>query len=260
MKASPRVVVVTGSSSGLGQAIAGRFLESGDQVMVHGFRNLAGITQTVGGCQTERERLRAVVADVAEADSRRRLVQAAFAWRGRVDVWVNAAGADVLTGPDQKLAFDAKLDKLWRVDVLGTIALSREVAVRMAGQPASDALPTILNISWDQAEHGMEGDSGQYFSATKAAIAAFSKSLAKTWGPQLRVNCLAPGWIQTAWGRNAPPAWVQRAHGESMLQRWGEAQDIAEVAWMLAHPRCEFINGQTLAVNGGWQPAYRRES
>jgi NAD(P)-dependent dehydrogenase (short-subunit alcohol dehydrogenase family) len=45
-----------------------------------------------------------------------------------------------------------------------------------------------------------------------------------------------------------------------MLQRWGEAQDIAEVAWMLAHPRCEFINGQTLAVNGGWQPAYRRES
>lgn len=99
----------------------------------------------------------------------------------------------------------------------------------------------------------MEGDAGQFFSPTKAAIAAFSKSLAKSVGPHVRVNCIAPGWIQTAWGETASDAWDQRARGESMLDRWGRPSDIANVAWMLASPECEFINGQTIAVNGGWK-------
>ncbi len=67
----------------------------------------------------------------------------------------------------------------------------------------------------------MEGESGQYFCAAKAAVAAFSKSLAKTVGPSVRVNCLAPGWIQTAWGQSASPEWDRRARGESLLGRWG---------------------------------------
>jgi 3-oxoacyl-[acyl-carrier protein] reductase len=119
---------------------------------------------------------------------------------------------------------------------------------------ASDALPTIINLSWDQAEAGFEGDSGQFFSPTKAAIAAFSKSLAKSVGPKVRVNCIAPGWIQTAWGTTASEAWERRAQGESILARWGQPSDIANAAFMLASRECEFINGQTIAVNGGWKP------
>ena len=251
---TPRVVVVTGSSSGIGQAIAAAFASHGDHVVVHGFQNFTGLSETAKLVVETGGHVRCVVSDISNAESIRHLVQAAFAWRDRVDVWINAAGADVLTGSSRQLSFDAKLQRLWQTDVVGTIQTSRAVAGRMLSQQTQTRLPTILNISWDQAEFGMEGDSGQLFCPTKAAIAAFSKSLAKTVGPKVRVNCIAPGWIQTAWGETTSDAWDERARGESMLDRWGKPTDIANVALMLASPECEFINGQTIAVNGGWKP------
>ncbi len=171
-----------------------------------------------------------------------------------MDVWIHSAGADVLTGDARGLSFSEKLAKLWATDVCGTFVLSRMVADKMLSQPkVDDRLPSMVHIGWDQAEHGMEGDSGQFFSATKAAIAAFSKSLAKTVAPHIRVNCIAPGWIQTEWGQKASSAWQQRATGESMLGRWGKAQDIARVVAAVSFEDGAFINGQTIAVNGGWQ-------
>jgi len=250
-----RVVVVTGSSSGIGQCIAQAFAKRGDSVVVHGLQNLAGLSHSANLINEAGANVRAIVADVSNAASSRQLVEAAFAWRDRVDVWVNAAGADVLTGSSSKLSFDAKLEKLWKTDVVGSIRISRAVALRMMAQLTTATLPTIINLSWDQAEIGFEGESGQFFSPTKAAIAAFSKSLAKSVGPQVRVNCIAPGWIQTAWGASASEVWDRRAQGESMLARWGRPSDIANAALMLASPECEFINGQTIAVNGGWKPA-----
>ncbi len=193
----------------------------------------------------------AITANLSQTDEQDRLVREAFAWRNRVDVWINAAGADVLTGNGKELSFEDKLDLLWRVDVVGTIRISREVAERMTHQRDNTALPSIINISWDQVESGMEGDSGQYFCATKAAIAAFSKSLAKTVGPKVRVNCIAPGWIQTAWGQTASPEWDKRAKSESILKRWGSVRDIANAALFLADPQSEFINAHVLPVNGG---------
>ncbi len=255
MTMASRVVVVTGSSSGIGQCIAQAFANRGDSVVVHGFQNLAGLSHSAKLVDEAGAKVRAIVADVSNADSTRQLVEAAFAWQSRVDVWINAAGVDVLTGSTSKLNFDDKLESLWKTDVVGSIRISRAVALRMMAQPNAASLPTIINLSWDQAETGFEGDSGQLFSPTKAAIAAFSKSLAKSVGPQIRVNCIAPGWIQTAWGESASEAWNRRAQGESILARWGRAIDIANAALMLASPECEFINGQTIAVNGGWKPS-----
>ena len=98
----------------------------------------------------------------------------------------------------------------------------------------------------------MEGDSGQYFSAIKSAVAAFSKSLAKTMGPNVRVNCVAPGWIQTEWGQSASESWHHRAEGESILGRWGTPADVAQAIVSITLDNA-FINAQTIPVNGGWQ-------
>src|SRR6185436_1317432 len=84
----------------------------------------------------------------------------------------------------------------------------------------------ILNIGWDQAETGMEGDSGQLFGAVKAAVMAFTKSLALTLAPEVRVNCLAPGWIRTAWGEGASQASQDRVLRETQLGRWGMPADV----------------------------------
>jgi 3-oxoacyl-[acyl-carrier protein] reductase len=109
----------------------------------------------------------------------------------------------------------------------------------------------ILNIGWDQAEAGMAGDSGELFATSKGAVMAFTRSLAKSLAPEVRVNCLAPGWIKTAWGETASEAWQNRAKSESLLQRWGTPEDIAQAAAFLASPAASFITGQVVPVNGG---------
>jgi 3-oxoacyl-[acyl-carrier protein] reductase len=109
----------------------------------------------------------------------------------------------------------------------------------------------ILTMGWDQAETGMEGDSGQLFGACKAAVMAFTKSLALELAPPVRVNCLAPGWIRTAWGAGASDAWQTRALRETPLARWGTPEDVAQTARWLVSPAAQFITGQIVRIDGG---------
>jgi len=108
-----------------------------------------------------------------------------------------------------------------------------------------------VTMGWDQAETGMEGDSGELFAATKGAILAFTRSLALSLAPAVRVNALAPGWIKTAWGERSSQTWHDRVLKETPLARWGTPEDVAEVARFLVSPASEFITGQIIRVNGG---------
>jgi 3-oxoacyl-[acyl-carrier protein] reductase len=162
-------------------------------------------------------------------------------------VWINNAGADVLTGEAADWSFDEKLAALWQVDVVATLRLSRNVGERMRGRGRG----VILNMGWDQALSGMAGDSGELFGAAKGAVMAATLSLAKTLAPQVRVNCLAPGWIRTEWGEHASQEWQERAARESLVGRWGVPEDVARMACFLASPAAEFVNGQIIHINGG---------
>lgn len=187
-----------------------------------------------------------VLADLSAIKSQDRFVADAWNWRP-VDIWVNNAGADVLTGAVASASFEEKLETLWRIDVVASLRLSRAVGQRMRERGHG----CIINIGWDQAETGMEGDSGEMFAAVKGAVMAATRSLAKSLAPQVRVNCLAPGWIQTAWGQQASTDWQERAKRESLLGRWGMPDDVARAACFLASPAADFINGQIISINGG---------
>jgi 3-oxoacyl-[acyl-carrier protein] reductase len=240
-----RWAVVTGSTRGIGKAIALELASAGANVVVHG-RDRAAADEVCTAIQELKRESHAVVTDLADAAGRRGLVDRLWQERS-IDVWVNNAGVDVLTGESADWPFDEKLHRLWEVDVLGTVELSRAVGARMKERGQG----TIINIGWDQAETGMAGDSGEMFAVIKGGIMNFTRSLGKSLAPAVRVNCIAPGWIRTAWGEEASDYWQERAKGESLLGRWGEAEDIARVARFLASDAASFVNGQTIAVNGG---------
>ena len=80
---------------------------------------------------------------------------------------------------------------------------------------------------------------------------AFTRSLALDLAPEVRVNCLAPGWIRTAWGEGASERWQERVRRETPLGRWGLPTDVAAAAHWLCSPSAKFITGQTIRINGG---------
>lgn len=245
-----QVAVVTGSSRGIGRAIALELARRGADVLIHAGHDARAAEEVAAEVQSLERQSEVLLCDLSEEDAQRQFVHRAWSWRGGVDIWVNNAGVDVLTGTARHWSFDRKLRALWRVDVTATITLSRLVGQRMKARGGG----AIINIGWDQAERGMEGDSGELFAAVKGAVMAFSKSLACSLAPQVRVNCLAPGWIQTAWGQTASRVWQKRAKRESQLGRWGTPDDVAKAACFLASPAASYLTGQVLAVNGGFRP------
>ncbi len=242
-----KTAVVTGSSSGIGRVIALELAAAGADVLVHAQQNRAGAESVAEQVRQLGRQSTVALADLADSGAQDQFAETAWNWRGGVDIWINNAGVDTLTGDAAGWLFEQKLSALWQVDVVATIRLGRTIGQRMRGRGSG----VILNIGWDRAEQGMAGDSGEMFSATKGAVMAFTRSLARSLAPQVRVNCIAPGWIKTEWGENASDYWQQRAVDESLLQRWGTPQDVAAMACFLASPTAAFITGQIICVNGG---------
>lgn len=242
-----KTALVTGSSSGIGRAMAIGLSQAGARVLVHARGNQQGALQTARLIAGNEAALEPFMVDLADDNGPKTLFTTALRCQRKIDIWVNNAGADVLTGPALHWDFEKKLDRLWQVDVLATMRLSRLVGAHMMENGGG----VIINMGWDQAECGMAGDSGELFAATKGAVMAFSKSLAQSLAPLVRVNCIAPGWIKTHWGQHASGYWNQRAIQESLMQRWGTPEDVAKVAVFLASDQASFLSGQTIMVNGG---------
>jgi 3-oxoacyl-[acyl-carrier protein] reductase len=194
------------------------------------------------------ERAVVVQADLGTRAGCERLVGEARDRLGRIDVWVNNAGADVLTGEAAEWDWERKLDVLLAVDLKGTIACSYAVGDVMREQDGGGA---IVNMSWDHVTTGMAGDDPQLFSAVKGGVLAFSKSLARRLAPEVRVNVLCPGWIETAFAEQADPDFHRSVAESTPLKRWGRPEDVANAALYLASPEASFITGQAINVNGG---------
>jgi 3-oxoacyl-[acyl-carrier protein] reductase len=239
---------VTGASSGIGRAIAETYAAEGAVVLLthraspERARDVADAIVARGGRALVRQ------ADLATRDACERLVAEARDELGRIDVWVNNAGADVLTGEAATWEWERKLDVLLAVDLKGTIACSYAAGEVMRRQERGGA---IVNMSWDHVATGMAGENPQLFAAVKGGVLAFSKSLARSLAPDVRVNVLCPGWIETSFGKQADPEFRRSVAENTPLGRWGRPQDVADAALYLASPEAEFVTGQAINVNGG---------
>ncbi len=239
--------VVTGASSGIGRAIAIAFAAAGARVGIgfcRAFPQARALADELSPSDPAEHPL--LQADLSTAEGCIAIVRDAFAVLEHIDVWVNNAGADVLTGEGRSWSDERKLEALIDVDLKATIRCSRLVTARM--QPGG----SILNIGWDHATiDGMAGENPELFAAVKGGVLGFSKSLARSVAPDIRVNVLCPGWVETAYGAGTDRAFYDKVAASTPLGRWGQPEDIAGAAVWLASPAAAFVTGQAINVNGG---------
>jgi 3-oxoacyl-[acyl-carrier protein] reductase len=245
---SERSVLVTGASSGIGRAIALAAARAGADIALTYRANVEGARDTERAIASLGRRVTVLQFDAMDASSLRTLGPAACRALGRIDVWVNNAGADILTGPAASLTALEKLDLLLGVDLRGTVLASWQAAEMLGAQEAGGV---IINMSWDHVLTGMAGLNPQMFAAVKGGILAFSKSLARSVAPNVRVNVIAPGWIETSFGGSLDEGTRARVAESTPLKRWGTPDDIANAVVFLASPAAAFMTGQTLIVGGG---------
>src|SRR4051812_36980613 len=227
--------------------IALRCAEAGADVALTYRANQEGAEATAGEIRARGRRAELWRVDISRQEDIAYLadqLQRAFP---RVDVWINNAGADILTGEAGDLSPVQKLDRVMAVDVRGTVLASWAAVELMRKQGGG----SIINMAWDHVGQGMAGENPGIYSAAKGAVASFSRSLARDVAPVIRVNILAPGFIATAFGEGADPRFRQKVIDMTPLARWGKPEDVAGAALFLASDDSSFLTGQMIMVNGG---------
>lgn len=233
-----RVVLVTGSTSGIGEATALRFAQARDVVVFNSSTSVQAGERLVA----ENPGSHYVRADIAQDGEGERLIEEVLARFGRLDVLVNNAGRTrVIPHHDLGAASVDVWREIFELNVFGTFALS--VAALKSLRDSHGCIVNVTSIAGVRPE----GSSIPY-AASKAAANHMTALLARVVGPEVRVNAVAPGLIDTPWTESwsANRAFVQKV---APLRRTGTPQDVADVIMALAST--PYVTGQVVVVDGG---------
>jgi 3-oxoacyl-[acyl-carrier protein] reductase len=240
-----KVAIVTGSSRGIGLAIARRFADEGAAVVINYVGREAAAAAAVKAIEAAGGRAFAVQADVSDSGDVERLVRESRDHFGRVDILVNNAGVMVTKGVLETTEED--WDRTIDVNLKGAYLCSKAVAPVMLEQRSG----TIINIS---SNSGLYHPSAMRFTeyvVSKAGMNGLTKALALALGPHISVNAICPGWIRTDMMEDIDEEVHARILAETALNRWGTPEDVAASAAFLASADAAFITGELLIVAGG---------
>jgi 3-oxoacyl-[acyl-carrier protein] reductase len=240
-----RVAIVTGSSRGIGKAIAERFAAEGARLTVNwtqGERQARAVVDDIkrGGGEAI-----SVRADVSKSNEVHALVRATIDHYGRVDILVNNAGVMVTKSVLETTEDD--WDRTMDVNLKGAYLCSKGVIPVMQEQKYG----RIINVS---SNSGLYHPSAMRFTeyvTSKAGMNGLTKAMALALGPYITVNAVCPGWIKTEMVEGTDPAVEQRILDETALHRWGSPDEVAGAVVFLASSDADFITGELLIVAGG---------
>lgn len=240
---SGKVALITGASSGIGQATALAFAREGASVGINYSRSEGGATKTLEGVQAAGSKGIVLKADVADDAEVRAMVDVALKEFGRLDVLVNNAGTTYFVDlADLDNMTDEKWDRIFDVNVKGLFWCSRAAAPAL--RRARGQIINVTSIA------GLTGrGSSLAYAASKAAAISVTKSLAIALAPEVRVNSIAPGMVDSPWNAGREER-VSSAAARTPLGRVATPEDIAEIALDMA-AGFSLVTGQTILVDGG---------
>src|SRR4051794_20150125 len=247
-KLQGRVAIVTGASKGIGASIAKHLAAEGAAVVVNYSASKANAQRVVEEITKDGGRAAAVQADVSNKADITRLFTETKLLFGRLDILVNNAGVYEFS-PLENVT-EEHFHKQFNLNVLGLL-LTTQAALTLFSESGG----SVINISSVVSTSALPN--GSVYSATKAAVDAVTKSLAKELGARkIRVNSINPGMVETEGMHAAGFAesdFRKQIEGQTPLGRIGQPQDIAGAAVFLASPSSSWITGETLYISGGFR-------
>ncbi|MBQ9388878.1 MAG: 3-oxoacyl-ACP reductase FabG [Synergistaceae bacterium] len=231
--------VITGSSRGIGRAIAKAFADNGVSLVIHGTseKTLAPLADELG-CKF-------VAGDIGELSTSQRLAEKCMSEFGKIDILVNNAGINTRTKflelePDE-------WDRVIRTNLTGTFYACKCVIPFMLERHSG----SIINMS-SRAAKTAHGNASLCYGASKGGIDALTRNLAGEFAPDgIRVNSICPGPVETDMSLQWTNEYREKVLGNIPMRRLGKAEDIAELAVFLASDLSGFITGESININGG---------
>ena len=241
-----KIALVTGSSRGLGLAMARALAHAGASVIVNG-RDAKSLTPVTRDLDALGAKAHGIAADLGQRAEVERLITQSIAWQGRLDILVNNAG--IIKRTPAVDHSDADWDQVMRVNLDGVFTACRAAGRHMVARGSG----RIINVASLLTFFG--GITVPGYAASKGAVGQLTQALSNEWaGKGVNVNAIAPGYMRTD---NTAALQADAARSQEILSRipanrWGEPSDLEGSVVFLASPASDYLHGHIMVVDGGW--------
>lgn len=238
-----KCALITGASRGIGASIAYKFAQEGYNVVIN-YLNSKECAETLKTSILKEYDIEVLTikADVSDEEQVKNMVKTVMDTFGSIDVLVNNAGIAIDTLVEEKTVED--FERTLKVNLIGAFICARECAKVM------NMGSSIINITSTNGIDTYYPYSLDY-DASKAGMISLTKNLAVEYSPKIRVNAIAPGWVNTEMNKNLDKEYIEDECKKILLGRFAEPEEIANVVYFLATKEASYINGSVISVDGG---------